>query len=395
MKPLISTIHSAARSKLCPSTNRMSHYLRMITRSALLILLVVIATSSVAWCQKNDTIRKYLDDKLVFTSKGKSSYPAVGIRQADGWYLHAMYPDTTVLLKAYFKDKNFTIKNGPYVLFHPKNLKAIEGTFRDNLPEGVWRYWYSNGKLKDSGLLINNVMCGQWQSYSPDGRLLIKVNYKAQPVNRAVNHPGKKAEGVLPGISPYPGVKHGVTTLYYTNGQMQDSGNYVNDAKSGLWKSWYQNGTISAEGTYDGDSLAGNWSYYRENGKKSTDEQYQSGKLKAMTCYDSLGNKESNYCSILKPPIPLGPFDDFSEYMLDNVFWPKELVNSNSQGLVKVEFIVTKDGDISNFKVVESPHQLLSDEVTRFFSTIEKWSPAVSHNRLIDFKMNLEVPFYR
>ena len=114
-----------------------------------------------------------------------------------------------------------------------------------------------------------------------------------------------------------------------------------------------------------------------------------------MTCYDNDGNAQGNYCSVLKPPIPQGSFADFAEYMMDNVFWPPSLEQSDIQGKVKVQFIVTKTGEISGFKVVESPHQLLSDEVTRFFSTIEKWSPAVSHNRQVDFPMEFEVPFYR
>ena len=356
-------------------------------------LLVISATSVTA--QKNDTIRKYLDQKLQFVSRAKSTYPAMGIKQADGWYLLAMYPDTTVLLKGYFKDKNFTVKNGPYILYHGKNVRAMEGTYLSNLPQGIWRYWYANGQLKDSGLLINNVMCGLWQSYNTKGQLLISVHYKPEPGSN-LNPPAPRRSGtLLPDMSPVPGERDGVALAYYPTGQLQDSGVYSNDRRTGLWKSWYVNGQISAAGSFEGDSLHGSWTYYRENGNKSTEETYVMGKLQAMACFDSLGNKESNYCSILKPPVALGPFDNFADYLLDNVMWPRELINTNVQGVVKVEYVITKGGELTNFKVLESPHQLLSDEVTRFFSTIEKWSPAVSHNRIIDFTMQYEVPFYR
>ncbi|HTE23127.1 energy transducer TonB [Flavitalea sp.] len=345
--------------------------------------------------QKNDTIRKYLDDKLQFTSKAKSSYLAMGIKQTDSWLLFAVYPDASMLLKAYYKDKNFSIKNGSYLLFHGKNVKAMEGSYVSNVPQGLWRYWHSNGQLKDSGLLIDNVMCGLWQSWSPTGKLLISLNYAKEPSGKTANPAPKKSTTILPEISPYPGEREGLGITYHLNGQMQDSGMYKADSKTGLWKTWYANGTLSSEGNYQLDSITGNWTFYRENGNKSTEETYRNGKLQSMTCYDSSGNKEGNYCSILKPPFPLGPFDNFSDYVLDNVFWPKGLLNSNIQGKVKVEYVITKNGDLTNFKIVESPHQLFSDEVTRFFSTIEKWSPAISHNRVIDFPMQFEVPFYR
>jgi len=358
-------------------------------------LLCLTFAATFANAQKNDTIRKYLDQQLRFTSKGKSVFPAVAVKQPDGWFFLAMYADTTPLLKAYFKDKNFSVKNGPYQLYHGKNIRAMQGTYLNNLPQGTWRYWHSNGQLKDSGLLIDNVMCGLWQSWNSRGQLLISVNYQKEPANNNLKAVPKKASTLLPEISPFPGKREGSAVAYHPNGQMQDSGTFKDDQRTGAWKTWYENGRIAATGSYELDSVHGNWTYYRENGNKSTDESYVMGKLQAMTCYDSLGNKESNYCSILKPPVPLGPFDNFTEYVLDNVFWPKGLIDSDVQGVVKVEYVITQQGELRNFKVIESPHQLLSDEVTRFFSTIEQWSPAISHNRIIDFKMQYEVPFYR
>jgi antitoxin component YwqK of YwqJK toxin-antitoxin module len=360
-----------------------------------LIFGCLMLTALSASAQKNDTIRKYLDDKLQFTTRARSTYLVVGIKQTDSWLLFAAYPDSSLLLKAYFKDKNFSVKNGPYLLYHGRNIKAMEGAYVSNIPQGVWRYWHSNGQLKDSGLLIDNVMCGLWQSWSPAGKLLISMNYAQKPARTPPNPALKTSSGILPEISPFPGVREGLTLIYHSNGQIQDSGIYMADFKTGLWKTWYPDGTLASAGNYERDSLSGNWTFYRENGNKSTDEIYKNGKVQAMACYDSSGNKQGDYCSILKPPLPLGPFDDFSEYMLDNVFWPKNLLNSNIQGKVKVEYVITKDGNLTNFKIVESPHKLFSEEVTRFFSTIEKWSPAVSHNRVIDFPMQAEIPFYR
>ena len=244
-----------------------------------LIFGCLILTALPVSAQKNDSIRKYLDDKLRFTSKAKSSYPGMAVKQGDNWLLIAAYPDTTMLLRAYYKDKNFTIKNGPYILFHGRNVKAMEGSYVSNVPQGLWRYWHSNGQIKDSGLLIDNVMCGLWQSWSAAGKLLISMNYAKEPTWKITNPVPKKSTSLLPEISPYPGIREGLARTYHLNGEIQDSGMYKTDFKTGLWKTWYANGTISSEGNYQLDSLTGNWTFFRENGNKSTEENYRNGSV--------------------------------------------------------------------------------------------------------------------
>ncbi|MET0243627.1 MAG: energy transducer TonB [Flavitalea sp.] len=358
-----------------------------------LFLFLVLALSTNVNAQKKDTVQKYLDQHLQFTQKSRAVFPAVAIKTNDAWFVKAMYPDTTVLVLAYFKDKNQTIKNGPYKLFHRRNVLAMEGHFANDLQEGPWKYYYPNGQMKDSGVMINNVMIENWKSWDEKGNLIASVNYMSQPGSvRAILPKGSKT--LLPKTSPVPGHKDGLSMTYHPNGHVKDSIYFRNDNREGIAKSWYENGQLETSGAFKNDSLNGDWTYYRDNGVKSTDETYRNGKLQAMTCYDSAGNKAGSLCSILKPPVPVGDFDSFEEYMLDNVFWPKN-IDPEVQGIVKVEFIVTKKGEIKNFKVVESPDQLLSDEVTRFFATIEEWSPAVSHNRVIDFPMQMEVPFLR
>jgi hypothetical protein len=66
-----------------------------------LLLCSVLLIGALCMAQRGDTLRKYLDDKLVFTNKAHSVYPGVAIRKSDGWLLVSLYPDTGVLVKAY------------------------------------------------------------------------------------------------------------------------------------------------------------------------------------------------------------------------------------------------------------------------------------------------------
>src|SRR5689334_6572641 len=104
---------------------------------------------------QQDSIRKYLNAELQFTSKKNAVYAAMAIKSKDHWLLYAVYPDTTVLLQAYFKDAGLSIKDGSYILYHPKRIMAQKGFFTDNVPNGTWQSWYPNGQLNNEGILLN------------------------------------------------------------------------------------------------------------------------------------------------------------------------------------------------------------------------------------------------
>ncbi|RYZ45725.1 MAG: hypothetical protein EOP49_24620, partial [Sphingobacteriales bacterium] len=255
---------------------------QVLTFTRLLIISGLLSLAADASAQKNDTLQKYLDQQLRFTSRSKGYFPAAAIRTNDAWFVKAMYPDTTVLLIAWFKDKNLRIKNGPYTLFHRKNIKGVEGNFVNNVAQGTWKYYYLDGRLKDSGTLVNNVMVGTWMSWDQQGQLISRISYEEKPSRPAIND-GSKESSALPGATPTPGMREGLSIGYHPNGQLKDSGAYTANVRTGLWKQWHPNGQLDAVGNVVMDKADGDWNYYRENGIKSTDESYKAGKLTSMT----------------------------------------------------------------------------------------------------------------
>ena len=75
--------------------------------------------------------------------------------------------------------------------------------------------------------------------------------------------------------------------------------------------------------------------------------------------------------------VPVGGFDQFYNYLLRNLRYPKEARESKITGKVIVEFVVEKDGSISsqNIKVLKSPHKSLSKEAIRLIKNGPKWIP--------------------
>lgn len=343
-------------------------------------------------------MRRYFDENLVLTTRARSTYAGVTVKQGDHWYLFVIYPDTTTLLKCFYKDEDLRIKDGPFTLFHKKNIKAIEGIFVNNIPEGVWKYYYENGQIKDSGLVVHNRMVGSWRLWNDKGTLLAISDYpnpdSITSTYTTVLTPTPKGAPVID-YKPPVGVRQGLSISFYENGKIMDSGFYAANKRTGLWKRYYDSGQVESIGTYVLDQQEGNWQYFRRDGTLSTKEVYAKGKIQQLECFDENGNSSGSFCSIMKPAVAKGSFFNFRQYAEDNIFWPKELDGKDVEGTVKVKYTITAEGKLINFKVLESPHAALSKEVERFFNSLEGWYPAISHNRAIDYTTEFALDFFR
>ena len=366
----------------------------------IITLLILCHCCITGFAQKKksaDTVRKYLDSRLALTNKANGVYAAVAMKQGDHWLLVSAYADTTPLLRAYFQDEALTIKDGPFILYHPRKIKMFAGSYVNNIKQGVWMAWHKNGQLKDSGTYRNNHMIGEWRAWNDSGQITTILHFPADSlittVMRGTVDPRDKRPSIMAGDTAI-GVLYGPAMSFYTSGQMRDSGAYRSDRKEGTWKQWYPDGQLESVGTFVKNIQEGTWEYYRENGTRSSREKYVKNKIAALECFDEQGNPAGNTCPVLKPPVAQGKFLDFDKYALDNMFWPEPLKRSDVQGEVEIEYTISKEGELKNLRVIRTPHHLMSAEVVRFFKTL-KWSPAVSHNRPIDYAMKYKVPFYR
>lgn len=88
-------------------------------------------------------------------------------------------------------------------------------------------------------------------------------------------------------------------------------------------------------------------------------------------------NTESTYPfgkPSVMPQFP-GGLDAFSDFLRKNVRFPKSESSGGITGTVYTQFIIEKDGSLSNIKVVRSPGQPFSDEARRVLRMSPKWKP--------------------
>ena len=85
--------------------------------------------------------------------------------------------------------------------------------------------------------------------------------------------------------------------------------------------------------------------------------------------------------------------EDFFVYLKQNQKYPAKARKNQVQGRVMVEFVVEKDGSLSNLKVIQKMGSGLDEEAIRLIEKGPKWIPAQYNGQSIRQKMILPVIF--
>jgi len=193
--------------------------------------------------------------------------------------------------------------HGVWQTYFENNLSADSGSFKNSLPDGLWKTWYPNGQLKT----VRNYSAGKFLYIKND--LFINHPRNQRYVITRLAQQKKDVEGyfrpdynseidkrtTLLGriqhntaavndnyMAPFnQSLHHGIFVNYAANGAVKDSGNYVNGLRNGLWKE--TDTSITATGFYQHGCKTGQWKYYDASGMLVYTEHYnQHGERKAI-----------------------------------------------------------------------------------------------------------------
>ena len=81
------------------------------------------------------------------------------------------------------------------------------------------------------------------------------------------------------------------------------------------------------------------------------------------------------------------------EFMAHNLGYPTKAREAGKQGRVIVQFVVRKDGSLSDFKVLCPVDPWLDAEAIRVISTMPKWKPGMQDGKPVSVKFTLPVTF--
>ena len=80
---------------------------------------------------------------------------------------------------------------------------------------------------------------------------------------------------------------------------------------------------------------------------------------------------------------------------MQQIKYPQIAIQNNITGKVVLQFVVDKDGYIEtdNIKVMQSPNNLLSDEVIRILKISPQWTPGTINGKPNKVKYTLPITF--
>ncbi|MBO5684750.1 MAG: M56 family metallopeptidase [Akkermansia sp.] len=93
-----------------------------------------------------------------------------------------------------------------------------------------------------------------------------------------------------------------------------------------------------------------------------------------------------------QPMFP-GGMEEMMKFLQQNVKYPKEAQDQGKQGRVIVQFVVNKDGSISNDTIVRSVDPLLDAEALRVVRSMPNWTPGKQRGKEVRVRFTLPVAF--
>lgn len=118
--------------------------------------------------------------------------------------------------------------------------------------QGVWRYYYANGDIREEINYVNNLREGLNTKYFQGKKIHTEGNYLG-------------------------GLKDGEYKRYFLSGQVAIEGKYFLGQRNGSWTEYYEDGQTKSEREYKKGIKEGNWKTYNRKGEKLTDITYKNG----------------------------------------------------------------------------------------------------------------------
>lgn len=204
--------------------------------------------------KKQGVWKKYENGKLLYEGQFKDDVP-YGIFK---YY----YPNGKLKSKTEFIQGVHKVRT---VIYHDNGHKASEGAYIDQQKDGEWRY-YSN---RDTLIKVENYQegkrNGQWLTYSPAGILLEECNYLKDKRNGL--YKTYYLNGVVSLEEQYvAGKVNGKSTSYYPNQKISVTGNYHNGYHDGEWNSYDVNGKLRSTKVYKNQLLDKTYIYLYQGG---------------------------------------------------------------------------------------------------------------------------------
>lgn len=106
-----------------------------------------------------------------------------------------------------------------------------------------------------------------------------------------------------------------------------------------------------------------------------------------------LPEDETEYVTVEQNPEFIGGMKAFGKYLAENMRYPNTAVRAGIQGRVFVVFVVNKDGDITEAKLVKGIGFGCDEEALRVVNQMPKWNAGKQNGKAVRVRFTLPIVF--
>ncbi|MEO0330407.1 MAG: TonB family protein [Bacteroidota bacterium] len=329
----------------------------------------------------------YYNDYWKVTTRDKATYFRTGIL------------DTTHLVfaggvKDYFRSGQLQmtggyqagLRDGTFTFYYPDGQIKIQGKYDLGNRVGEWLYYYSDGALQQRVEFVKNDF-HVWEYYDSLGQALVQ-----------------EGNGFW-------------ANRYYEPGNSEQiivEGEFLNGKKHGKWECRTKTGRIYYREKFEeGEFIKGKAinaigqrspKYEREVDNKLlpphkllVTEQFIFANEEVIAQYPQLkkveASEEVGVATIDVKPTYLGGMHQVYRHIAKHLEYPEEARRSGTQGKVFVQFIVAKDGSVTEVKTIQGIGSGCDKEAERVVSMMDNWEPGYHQGKPVRVRMILPITF--
>jgi TonB family protein len=197
----------------------------------------------------------------------------------------------------------------------------------------------------------------------------------------------------------------GDAVYYYPNGQtyyttnnnrivqsLDLAGNVIAENGNGKWIIYNDAFKVVAQGPIVNGKQEGEWTGFDNSGAKTTGI-YKNGKLVSGNLFaDDTQVYENNKDLDVSPSFP-GGNERLARFLSSELKYPKLASKNKTEGEVLVNFIVEKDGKLSNVKVANGIGSGCDEEAVRIIEKSQPWTPGMLYGapRRVAYSVNVVI----
>ena len=277
-----------------------------------------------------------------------------------GKYNEFLEPNSVLLSEGY----NYTIEKteqGSFVekIYNPDLLVMnYYKTYSDKTlgtQNGLSKSWWDNGDLINEGRYENNLKTKEWKEYM--GKTSSVGNYVS-------------------------GKKEGLWVTRDSSGSKVKEYNFLNGKRNGDFQIWNKKGELAKRGTFiNGKRESVEVLIKRKKGNNDSKEVMPM--FKHSDCEAIADPKAKKKCAERK----------MLEFIYTKIKYPAVARENGVQGTAVVQFVIDKDGTITEMKTRRGICKEIQEECERIVSLMGKWEPGIQRGKAVKVQFNLPIRF--